>query len=139
MGSMAELFEENTVAYKVTATAKALIDTFLAANAVLAQQQGGVITRIVAMAATIAAGIANVMAIWKTDTKNPSVSTSTQQAATSVPEVDETPYSYSQTVQTVAAEETLNQTQEPMKVYVLESDITDAQNKAKVRVAESSF
>lgn len=139
MGSMAELFEENTVAYKLTATAKALIDTFLAANAVLAEQQGGVVARVVAMAATIAAGIANVMAIWKTDTKNPSVSTSTQQAATSTPAVDETPYSYSQTVQTVAAEETLNQTSEPLKVYVLESDITDAQNKAKVRVDESSF
>lgn len=139
MGSMSELFEENTVAYKLTATAKALIDTFLAANAVLAEQQGGVIARTVAMAATIAAGIANVMAIWKTDTKNPSVSTSTQQAATSVPQVDETPYSYSQTVQTVAAEETLNATSEPLKVYVLESDITEAQNRSKVRVAESSY
>lgn len=139
MGSMSSLFEENTVAYKLTATAKALIDTFLAANAVLAEQQGGVVARTVAMASTIAAGIANVMAIWKTDTKNPSVSTSTQQAATSVPQVDDTPYSYSQTVQTVAAEETLNQGTEPLKVYVLESDITEAQNRNKVRVQESSF
>ena len=139
MGSMASLFEENTVAYKLTATAKALIDTFLAANAVLAEQQGGWIARAAAMAATITAGIANVMAIWKTDTKNPSITTSTQQNATSVPQVDDTPYTYAQTVQTVSAEESLNQSQEPMKVYVLESDITDAQNKSKVRVAESSF
>lgn len=139
MDAMSGLFEENTIAYKATATAKALIDTYLAANAVLAEQQGGVIARTVAMAATIAAGIANVIAIWKTDPKNPSVSTNTQRAATSVPSVDNTPYSYSRTVQTVAAEETLNQSQEPTRVYVLESDITDAQNRAKVRVAESSW
>ena len=111
----------------------------MAANAVLAQQTGGYIARAAAMAATIATGIANVIAIWRTDTKNPSVSTSTQAAATSVPTVDETPYSYAQTVQTVAAEETLNQGNEPLQVYVLESDITNAQNKAKVRVAESSW
>ena len=139
MGNMSSLFEENTVAYKLTATAKALIDTYLAANAVLAEQAGGVVTRVVAMAATIAAGIANVMSIWKTDVKNPSVSDNSQRTATSIPEVNETPYSYAQTVQTVAAEETLNQTSEPVKVYVLESDITAAQNKSKVRVAESSF
>lgn len=139
MDSMSALFEENTVAYKMTATAKALIDTFLAANAVLAEQQGGLIARSVAMAATIAAGIANVMAIWKTDTKNPSVSTSTVATATATPQVNETPYSYAQTVQTVAAEETLNQGNEPLKVYVLESDITNAQNKMKVRVAESEW
>ena len=139
MGSMSSLFEENTVAYKATATAKALLDTYMAANAVLAQQTGGYIARAAAMAATIATGIANVIAIWKTDTKNPSISTSTQAAATTVPTVDETPYSYAQTVQTVAAEETLNQGNEPLQVYVLESDITNAQNKAKVRVAESSW
>ena len=139
MGSMSSLFEQNTVAYKATATAKALLDTYMAANAVLAQQTGGYIARAAAMAATIATGIANVIAIWRTDTKNPSVSTSTQAAATSVPTVDETPYSYAQTVQTVAAEETLNQGNEPLQVYVLESDITNAQNKAKVRVAESSW
>lgn len=139
MGSMSSLFEQNTVAYKATAAAKALLDTYMAANAVLAQQTGGYIARAAAMAATIATGIANVIAIWRTDTKNPSVSTSTQAAATSVPTVDETPYSYAQTVQTVAAEETLNQGNEPLQVYVLESDITNAQNKAKVRVAESSW
>lgn len=139
MDSMSGLFEENTIAYKATATAKAIIDTFLAANAVLAETPGGIVARAVAMAATIAAGIANVMAIWKTDTKNPSAPTTTSVAATSTPQVDNTPYTYARTVQTVAAEETLNQSGEEMRVYVLESDITNAQNKAKVRVAESSW
>lgn len=138
-GAVSEMFEENTLAYKITATARALIDTFLAANAVLAQQPGGYITKAVAMAATIAAGIANVIAIWKTDPKSPSVSTSTVQTATSTPKVDETPYTYAQTVQTAAAEETINQATEPTKVYVLESDITEAQERSKVRVQESEW
>lgn len=139
MGAMSELFDQNTLAYKVSATAKALIDTYLAANEVLAQQQGGVIARTAAMAAAIVAGLSNVYAIWRTDTKNPSISDTTSQAATRTPTVDSTPYSYSRTVQTVAAEETINQTAEPVKVYVLESDITAAQNRNKVRVAESSW
>lgn len=139
MGSMEGLFAENTVAYKASATAKALIDTYLAANEVFAQQQGGLPTRIAAMAATIAQGLANVMAIWKTDTKNPSVSNTTVAAATATPQVDNTPYTYARTVQTVASEEILNQGSEPMKVYVLESDITNAQNKARARVVESEF
>lgn len=139
MGSMEGLFAENTVAYKASATAKALIDTYLAANEVFAQQQGGLPTRIAAMAATIAQGLANVMAIWKTDTKNPSVSNTTVAAATAAPQVDNTPYTYARTVQTVASEEILNQSSEPMKVYVLESDITNAQNKSKVRVMESEW
>jgi len=139
LDSMSGLFEENTIAYKATATAKAIIDTYQAANAVMAEQQGGLLTRSIAMAATITAGLANVLAIWKTNVKNPSVSTSTQDTARSVPRADTTPYTYSQTVQTVAAEETINQSTEPVQVYVLESDITSAQNKAKVRVAESSW
>lgn len=139
LGTMSNLFEENTVAYKLTATAKALIDTYLAANAVLAEQQGGAVTRAVAMAATIAAGMANVMAIWKTDTKNPGVTTTTAAAATAVPEVDNTPYTYARTVQTAAAEETINPSTEPVQVYVLESDITEAQNRIRARVRESEW
>ena len=138
-GAMEELYEEDSLNHKIMGTAKALIDTFVAANSVLAQQPGGYITKAIAMAATIAAGIANVIAIWKTDTNNPSVSTSTAQMATATPSVDETPYSYAQTVQTAAAEETINAASEPTKVYVLESDITDAQERAKARVAESEF
>ena len=138
LGNMSNLFDKNTIAYKATATAKAILDTYMAANAALANA-GGLPWGAIPMAATIAAGIANVMAIWKTDTKNPSVSTSTQAAATAVPTVDETPYSYAQTVQTVASEEIINREETPMKVYVLESDITSAQEKARVRVAESSW
>ena len=138
LGNMSNMFEQNTIAYKVTATAKAILDTYMAANAALANA-GGLPWGAIPMAATIAAGIANVMAIWKTDTNSPSIPSTTQQNATSVPQVDDTPYTYAQTVQTVSAEESLNQSQEPLKVYVLESDITDAQNKNKVRVAESSF
>lgn len=138
LGNMSNLFDKNTIAYKATATAKAILDTYMAANAALANA-GGLPWGAIPMAATIAAGIANVMAIWKTDTKNPSVSTSTQAAATSVPTVDETPYTYAQTVQTVASEEVINREQTPIKVYVTESDITETQNKVRARVVESTW
>lgn len=139
MGSMSSLFEENTLAYKTTATAQALINTYLGATAAFTQTPGEIWVKTAAAAAAIATGLANVMAIWKTDVKSPQVTDSTVAAATTTPKVDDTPYSYSQTVQTVAAEETLNQSNDPLRVYVLESDITNAQNKAKVRVAESEW
>lgn len=139
MESMSSLFEENTIAYKGTATAQALINTYLGATAAFTETPGEIWVKTAAAAAAIANGLANVMAIWRTDTKNPSVSMNTVATATATPQVDTTPYSYAQTVQTVAAEETLNQSTEPLKVYVLESDITDAQNKSRVRVQESEW
>lgn len=138
LGNMSNLFDKNTIAYKATATAKAILDTYMAANAALANA-GGLPWGAIPMAATIAAGIANVMQIWKTDTKNPSVPTSTQATATAVPTVDETPYTYAQTVQTVASEEVINREQTPIKVYVTESDITETQNKVRARVVESTW
>ena len=57
MDSVSGLFEENTVAYKATATAKALINTYLAATSALAETPGGAIAKGVAMAATLAAGL----------------------------------------------------------------------------------
>lgn len=139
MESMTELFGENTLAYKASATAKAIIDTYLAANAVLAEQQGGYIARAVAMAATIASGIANVIAIWKTDTSGASgasgISSSASVAAISTPTVaDSTPYSYSRTLQTEEEEEKLNQ-----PIYVSVTDINNVQNKVKVREKNSTF
>ena len=139
MGSMSDLFEENTIAYKATATAQALINTYLGATAAFTETPGEIWVKTAAAAAAIAQGMANVMAIWKTDTKNPSVSQNTVAAATSTPSVDNTPYTYAQTTQTVANEEILNRANEEIKVYVLESDITETQNRARARVRESSF
>lgn len=138
LDGMSQLFEENTVAYKITATAKALIDTFLAATEVLAQQQGGMIARTAAMAGVLAAGIANVVAIWKVDPKGensmPSAGGATAAAAEAPSIVDSTPYTYSRTLQTEEEEEQLNQ-----PIYVSVTDINNMQNRVKVVENESTY
>lgn len=137
LDGMAKLFKENTIAYKVTATAKALIDTFLAANAVLAEQQGGVIARTAAMAAVLAEGIANVVSIWSVSPtgENSTPSAGATSAVAQIPQViDSTPYSYSRNLQTEEEEEKLNQ-----PIYVSVTDINNVQNKVKVVEEESTW
>lgn len=137
LDGMAKLFKENTIAYKVTATAKALIDTFLAANAVLAEQQGGVIARTAAMAAVLTEGIANVVSIWSVSPtgENSTPSAGATSAVAQIPQViDSTPYSYSRNLQTEEEEEQLNQ-----PIFVSVTDINNMQNKVKVVEEESTW
>lgn len=137
MDSVSGLFEENTVAYKATATAKALINTYLAATSALAETPGGAIAKGVAMAATLAAGLAQVISIWKI---NPSGENSVPSSNTSTPSVAEpvveqtNPYSYTRSVQTFEEEDQLNQ---PMFVSVV--DINNVQNRVRVTEQESTF
>lgn len=137
MDSVSGLFEENTVAYKATATAKALINTYLAATSALAETPGGAIAKGVAMAATLAAGLAQVISIWKV---NPSGENSVPSSNTSTPSVAEpvveqtNPYSYTRSVQTFEEEDKLNQ---PMFVSVV--DINNVQNRVRVTEQESTF
>lgn len=137
LDGMSKLFKENTIAYKVTATAKALIDTFLAANAVLAEQQGGVIARTAAMAAVLTEGIANVVSIWSVSPtgENSTPSAGATSAVAQIPQViDSTPYSYSRNLQTEEEEEQLNQ-----PIFVSVTDINNVQNKVKVVEEESTW
>lgn len=135
--SVSGMFEQNTFAYKATATAKALINTYLAATSALAETPGGAIAKGVAMAATLAAGIAQVMAIWKT---NPKGETSVPNATTATPAVAEPvmvesqPFTYTRTAQTFEEEEQLNQ-----PLFVSVTDINNVQNRVKVVEEESSF
>ena len=89
-------------------------------------------------AATIAAsGTANIMKIKNTDLTG-NVSSGAMGAVTPNSNVFGTdiPFSYTRNVTGQSEVDTLN---EPIKVYVTESDITDAVNKSKVRVEEASF
>ena len=135
--SVSGLFEENTVAYKATATAKALINTYLAATGAFADTPGGPVARGVAMAATLAAGLAQVINIWKT---NPKGETSVPNTASSTPAVvqpslaEQNPYTYTRTLQTSEEEDRLNQ---PMFVSV--TDINNVQNRVKVTEEESTW
>lgn len=136
LDGMSSLMEENTIAYKATAVAKAIIDTYLAAQNALATLPPP--ASYVAAAASIATGLANVIAIVKT---NPKGETNVPSPAEAPPIaqpnlVDSTPYSFTRTVQTADEEDLINQ---PQRVYVLESDITDAQNRAKTRVSDSTY
>lgn len=136
--SVSGLFEENTVAYKATATAKALINTYLAATSALAETPGGAIAKGVAMAATLAAGLAQVIQIWKTNPKGetsvPNTSSSSTPAVAQPSLAETNPYTYTRAVQTVEEEDRLNQ---PM--YVSVTDINNVQNKVKVTEEESTW
>lgn len=136
--SVSGLFEKNTVAYKATATAKALINTYLAATGALADTPGGPIARGVAMAATLAAGIAQVISIWKTNPKGesgvPSAAVSSAPTVAEPVMVESEPYVYTRTAQTFEEEDQLNQ---PLWVSV--TDINSVQNKVKVVEDESSW
>ena len=135
--SVSGLFEQNTVAYKATATAKALISTYLAATGALADTPGGPIARAVAMAATLATGLAQVISIWKVNPKGETSPSTAQPSTPSIAEpvmVDSQPFTYTRTAQTFEEEDQLNQ---PMFVSV--TDINNVQNRVKVVEQESSF
>ena len=129
------LFEQNTVAYKATAVAKAIINTYLAASSALADTPGGPIAKGIAMAATIAAGLANVVSILKVDAKGESNAPSSSTPAIAEPTVyQQNPYTYTRTVQTYEEEDALNQ-----PVWVSVQDISRGLNKVNVRDSESTF
>ena len=88
-------------------------------------------------ASIAAAGTANLIKIKNTDITG-SVSSGAMGAVTPNSNVFGTdiPFSYTRNVTGQSEIDTLN---EPIKVYVTESDITDAVNKSKVRVEEASF
>lgn len=88
-------------------------------------------------AAVIAMGTANLMRIKNTDITG-EVSSGAMGAVTPSSNVYGTdiPFSYTRNITTASEVDKLNQ---DTKVYVLESDITNAVNKQKVRVEESSF
>lgn len=136
LDNISSLFEEDSVAFKAIATAKAIISTYLAANESFANA-GGAPWGFIPMAASIAAGIANVVSIWKVnaagETSVPSSSNSTPSVA--MPTVEETqPYVYSRTLQTEEEIEELNRPQ-----FVAVKDIEDGLNKVRVTERESSF
>lgn len=133
--SVSGLFEENTVAYKATATAKALINTYLAATSALAETPGGYIAKAVAMASTLASGIAQVMSIWKTNPRgesSPSIASTPSVAEPSLAESN--PYTYTRAVQTVDEADELNK---PLWVSV--SEINRVQERVRVTETEATY
>ena len=130
------MFEQESIAYKATATAKAIIATYLAATESFANA-GGAPWGFIPMAASIAAGLANVKQIWSTNAKGENSVPSANSYSPSIaePAINEgNPYTYTRTVQTFEEEDNLNR---PMYVSVV--DINNVQNRVKVTEEESSW
>lgn len=84
----------------------------------------------IAAASALASGYANVRMIYKTDESGKNINTSTPNT------VQTAPVSYTKELLGDKEKEMINQ---PIKCYVTESDITDTQNRVKVKEANSSF
>ena len=125
---------ENSIAFKAFATAQALISSFLAANRVLAEEPGPFYMKAIAAAAALAAGIANVVAIWAVDPAGSNAgSMATQQQATPVIG-DSQPINYTRNITSAEEEDEMNQ-----PIYVTVTDIEDGINGRRAQVTNSSF
>lgn len=128
---------ENSVAYKGFATAQAIISSILAANRVLAEEPGGAIIKGIAAAATLAAGLANVAAIWMVnpDGSNAGSAMNTSMEQPAVPVIGNAqPINYTRNITTAAEEDEMNQ-----PIYVTVTDIEDGINGRRAQVENSSF
>lgn len=140
-GSMAQIAGEETEAGKAFAVTRAVIDTYAAANSAYASMAGipyvGPALGIAAAAAAIASGIANVKTILSTKVgSNPDDPQLPTGASVTPPALNMPPIEYTRNLLGNKETDELNK---PTKVYVLESDITDAQNRVKVTEDNASF
>ena len=142
LSSAEKVSSENFWISRGLASAQAAIDTYQAANAAYAAMAGipvvGPALGIAARAAAIAAGLANVHQIWQIDEKGKETQSATASAAAtpSFNLADSLPVQYSRNVLTDRELDEMNQ---PVRVYVLENDITNAQKKVRVTESNATF
>ena len=123
--------------YKVAATTQAIMDTYAAANSSYQSMASipyvGPFLGAAAAAAAIAAGIANVVQIQRTQfSSSSSVSASTvTPPAVTQPNIEYT--------RNLLGDKEIDEVNKPIKVYVTERDITDAQNRVKVVNDNATF
>lgn len=141
LSNVSKLMKEDSKEQKSIATAIATIDTYQSANAAYKAMAGipvvGPALAAAAAAAAIAAGFANVKAIWAVDesgSNTPSLGTASVTPTFNAEQA--MPVEYTRNVMTDSEMETINQ---PTKVVVLESDITEVQNRVQVRESNATF
>lgn len=139
--AMAQIAGEENEAGKAFAVTGAIIDTYASANAAYSAMAGipyvGPALGIAAAAAAVASGIANVKAILSTKVSdNPDDINIPSGATVTPPALSTPPIEYTRNLLGNKETDELNK---PTKVYVLESDITDAQNRVKVTEDNASF
>lgn len=139
-GSMATIWGEESKVGKGFATAQALIDTYSAANSAYSAMAGipvvGPALGAAAAAAAIAAGIANVKKIWEVDETSGASASSTSASIAAPAALNTAPVEYTRNLLGDKETDLLN---EPVKCYVVESDITSAQTKVAVTESNASF
>lgn len=134
MKAGADLFEENTIAHKAFAVADAIMDTYRAATAALANG-GGMPWAAINVAATIATGLASVKKILETpdDGSAATASAAVYNAPAVVQEVPVT-----RTV-TGEAEEEQIRANNPVRVVLVYGDVEEAANRVQMQQSEASF
>lgn len=151
LGSIADVYEaneesakENAEKIKALRISAAVIDTISGAigaytmAAATIPPPAGIIVGAVQAAAVTAAGVANIAKIKNTKIGDSNGGGDVGAAVTPQSNTyqSELPFSYTRQVTTAKEYDELNK---DTKVYVVESEITEAQNRRKVRVEESSF
>lgn len=139
-GSMATIWGEESKVGKGFATAQALIDTYSAANSAYSAMAGipivGPALGAAAAVAAIAAGIANVKKIWEVDETSGASASSASASIAAPAALNTAPVEYTRNLLGDKETDLLN---EPVKCYVVESDITSAQTKVAVTESNASF
>ena len=146
-GSMASILGEESKAGKAFATAQATIDTFKAANSAYAAMAGipivGPALGIAAALAAVTAGIANVKKIWEVpeDGEQTTMPSSVSSAPASVvrPSINLADSLPTQLTQNFMTDSELSELNNPTKVYVTETDISETMNKVQVTETNASF
>lgn len=138
-----KLFKENSKEQKGIATAVATIDALKAANAAYSAMAAipvvGPVLGATAAAAALVSGYANVKAIWDTAENGTNATSILSNSASVTPTFNASeamPVDYTRNIMTDAEMEQINN---PQKVYVVESDITQAQNKVNVTESNATF
>lgn len=139
-GSMASIWGEESKVGKGFATAQALIDTYSAANSAYSAMAGipivGPALGAAAAAAAIVAGMANVKKIWEVDETSGASASSASASIAAPAALNTAPVEYTRNLLGDKETDLLN---EPVKCYVVESDITSAQTKVAVTESNASF
>ena len=132
----AKKMEEAMIAYKAFAITQAIVDTWKSANEAYAAMASipyvGPALGIAASAAAVISGMANVRAIM-----SESMSSSSQSASVTAPSaMTAPPIEYTRNL---VGDKELDEINQPIRCYVLESDISKTQNKVKVTEQNATF
>lgn len=126
--------------YKALAITQAIIDTISSAQGAYSSMIGipyvGPVLAPIAAAAAVVAGIANVKAIQNEQLASQSAAGGATASATPPAALETAPISYTRNL--LGNKET-DQINQPIKCYVVESDITETQNRVRVVEDNASF